>query len=241
MSDAPLIKFDCPECQKPLRIPAKLAGERGRCPNCKQFLTIPPPMLEEIEPESRPARRRSSPLPWILAAVGGVAFLAVLGVAVMLLLYLRASQRNAASAEQMKALSEVRVAREDASRQGTEAGPPAPTKLLPKSTGSTEAPKPTPTPTAPAAKKKLTLADFVGKWEGVGGSTKIEIEVKSDGSLIWGVIEGSDGIFGFSVAGGPPPWTLFVQNRQISISYDEKQGNLVAKLPNNAELKLVRK
>jgi hypothetical protein len=35
------IRFNCPHCNKSLKVNAELAGKRARCPGCKQALTIP--------------------------------------------------------------------------------------------------------------------------------------------------------------------------------------------------------
>ena len=42
--------FDCPECQKQLKVPSDAAGRKARCPYCKHSLVVP----ESPEPEESP-------------------------------------------------------------------------------------------------------------------------------------------------------------------------------------------
>ncbi|MBY0458006.1 MAG: hypothetical protein K2V38_11755, partial [Gemmataceae bacterium] len=41
--------FDCPECDRPLRVPDDLAGQMVRCPHCKALAAVPRPVAEELE------------------------------------------------------------------------------------------------------------------------------------------------------------------------------------------------
>jgi biopolymer transport protein ExbB/TolQ/DNA-directed RNA polymerase subunit RPC12/RpoP len=43
--------FDCPECQKQLKVPTDAAGRKARCPYCKHSLVVP----ESPEPEESPS------------------------------------------------------------------------------------------------------------------------------------------------------------------------------------------
>lgn len=36
-----VIRFNCPDCSKPLKVPERLAGKKGPCPNCKHVIEIP--------------------------------------------------------------------------------------------------------------------------------------------------------------------------------------------------------
>jgi len=73
-----LIRFACPSCKKNLRVPMKLAGQRGRCPKCRSKIDVPKPdtdlpilaaagdtaEVEKLRPASqevRPASRRAQP------------------------------------------------------------------------------------------------------------------------------------------------------------------------------------
>jgi len=51
----PFIAFDCPHCQKLLQAGTKLAGTKGKCPNCRKEITVPEKDSasngEEEEPE----------------------------------------------------------------------------------------------------------------------------------------------------------------------------------------------
>ena len=48
--------FDCPKCQKQLKVPSDAAGRKARCPYCKQSLVVP----ESPEPEA-PAESEAFP------------------------------------------------------------------------------------------------------------------------------------------------------------------------------------
>lgn len=37
----PFIAFDCPHCRKLLQAGTKLAGTKGKCPNCDKEITVP--------------------------------------------------------------------------------------------------------------------------------------------------------------------------------------------------------
>ncbi len=54
------IKFDCPECGKPLSIKDELAGRRIKCPRCSEPVTVPEEEEEEAPPppskKARPGR-----------------------------------------------------------------------------------------------------------------------------------------------------------------------------------------
>ncbi len=45
-----LIKFPCPECDKPMQAKAEFAGRKVKCPSCQSAVAIPNPE-EEVEPE----------------------------------------------------------------------------------------------------------------------------------------------------------------------------------------------
>ena len=36
-----MISFSCPHCRKTLRVKDELAGKKGKCPNCAQFVAAP--------------------------------------------------------------------------------------------------------------------------------------------------------------------------------------------------------
>ncbi|MFV0443559.1 MAG: PrsW family glutamic-type intramembrane protease [Planctomycetaceae bacterium] len=58
------ISFQCPHCGKTLRIPDQHAGKKGKCPGCKQLLSIPTPAESfdnEISPPSRNVFQKSAP------------------------------------------------------------------------------------------------------------------------------------------------------------------------------------
>ncbi|MDZ4850099.1 MAG: hypothetical protein SGI77_12510 [Pirellulaceae bacterium] len=53
------VSIRCPECQKRLKVPAKLAGKRVPCPNCKSMLNLP--MLKEPAAE-QPSQPPAAPV-----------------------------------------------------------------------------------------------------------------------------------------------------------------------------------
>jgi hypothetical protein len=62
-----MIRFTCPHCSKPVRVPAAHGGKKGRCPHCKDVVHIPAP----AEPE--PAASSAGDEVDQLAAALGVA------------------------------------------------------------------------------------------------------------------------------------------------------------------------
>ena len=38
---APRIKFECPECKKPVKVPQQHGGKKGKCPHCQSKVNIP--------------------------------------------------------------------------------------------------------------------------------------------------------------------------------------------------------
>ena len=54
------MKFRCGHCGRQLQVAATLAGKKGRCPQCKQVVTVP--AAEEAGAEAAPAGRRASTL-----------------------------------------------------------------------------------------------------------------------------------------------------------------------------------
>lgn len=50
------IRFNCPECDKPLRVPASNAGSVARCPGCRSEVAVPTPEDEVpfAEPDEEP-------------------------------------------------------------------------------------------------------------------------------------------------------------------------------------------
>jgi phage FluMu protein Com len=74
MNDTESIRFECSNCQKRLRIAAKAAGKRLRCPKCTKVVEVP--MQSEVEEErSEPAAPRLI-WPWL---AGGIAVMVLLG------------------------------------------------------------------------------------------------------------------------------------------------------------------
>jgi hypothetical protein len=45
-----MVEFNCDKCGQKLRMPEEHAGKRCRCPECKNILTVPSPILFEFEP-----------------------------------------------------------------------------------------------------------------------------------------------------------------------------------------------
>jgi hypothetical protein len=45
-----MIRFQCPICNKHLRIPESHAGKQGRCPGCREQVTVPEPSTEVDSP-----------------------------------------------------------------------------------------------------------------------------------------------------------------------------------------------
>lgn len=61
------IRFPCPKCGKPLKAPETATGKIGRCFNCQEKVTIPPPSLDDLaiplmEEEPRPSPSPPRPL-----------------------------------------------------------------------------------------------------------------------------------------------------------------------------------
>lgn len=44
-----MIRFDCEHCGQKIRVDGKAAGKRGRCPNCKQPITVPDLPQDELK------------------------------------------------------------------------------------------------------------------------------------------------------------------------------------------------
>jgi hypothetical protein len=49
------IKFNCPNCHKPLQAKDELAGKKGPCRHCKQLVTVPTPSTAQATPLPKPA------------------------------------------------------------------------------------------------------------------------------------------------------------------------------------------
>src|SRR5262249_5719676 len=71
------IRFNCPHCQKSLKVSAELAGRRARCPGCKQAIAIPTldpvvsaevedlaaaALSDELKPEEKPEEKETGPI-----------------------------------------------------------------------------------------------------------------------------------------------------------------------------------
>jgi phage FluMu protein Com len=50
-----MIALTCPGCGKSLNVKDEFAGKRGKCPHCKQPVTIPAPAAAPTVMESAPA------------------------------------------------------------------------------------------------------------------------------------------------------------------------------------------
>src|ERR1019366_1522024 len=53
----PMISFSCPHCSKSLRVKDELAGKKGKCPNCAQFVAAPAVGANLAAAASQPAKR----------------------------------------------------------------------------------------------------------------------------------------------------------------------------------------
>ena len=53
-----MIKFSCENCGQKITVPRVHAGKRGKCPKCKQIVTIP----EQITPDTEPKNNDTKPL-----------------------------------------------------------------------------------------------------------------------------------------------------------------------------------
>jgi hypothetical protein len=50
------IKFNCPECKKPLSVKEHLAGKKAKCPSCQKPITIPAPVSQPADVEDLAAQ-----------------------------------------------------------------------------------------------------------------------------------------------------------------------------------------
>jgi hypothetical protein len=50
------IKFNCPECKKPLSVKDHLAGRKAKCPSCQKPITIPAPVSQPADVEDLAAQ-----------------------------------------------------------------------------------------------------------------------------------------------------------------------------------------
>jgi hypothetical protein len=57
------INFNCPHCQKPLKVKDELAGKKGPCPACKKLLTVPQPAAAPKAAAPPPPAPNGSPAP----------------------------------------------------------------------------------------------------------------------------------------------------------------------------------
>lgn len=66
MNETDAIRFDCPHCGKSLRVAAKFAGKRVRCPKCNSLSAIPTVSARfdvELQPP-QPSQPRAARLLW---------------------------------------------------------------------------------------------------------------------------------------------------------------------------------
>lgn len=57
-----MLEFLCPKCRKRLRVDEGLAGRQGRCPACRQTITIPLPS-EALKPAGTPKEPEDDEMP----------------------------------------------------------------------------------------------------------------------------------------------------------------------------------
>jgi len=77
MNDIDSIRFECPHCDKRLRVAAKAAGKRVRCPKCTKLVVVPD--QSEAEELSDPAASRLL-WPWLAGSGAVLVLLVGLGI-----------------------------------------------------------------------------------------------------------------------------------------------------------------
>ncbi len=80
MNETESIRLQCPHCEKRLRVTAKAAGKRVRCPQCSEPVDVP--MQADVEEES-PAPTASRLL-WLWVG-GGAVFVLLIGLGIWLI------------------------------------------------------------------------------------------------------------------------------------------------------------
>jgi hypothetical protein len=60
---APPDRFTCPNCQQAMRFRSELAGQKVRCPTCKQIIAVPDPQVTVVEPLDEHLQSTPSPAP----------------------------------------------------------------------------------------------------------------------------------------------------------------------------------
>jgi phage FluMu protein Com len=56
-----MLKFNCPACGKKLAVPEEHAGRAGRCPRCKQTVTVPAPAAATPAPPEKQSAQPGTP------------------------------------------------------------------------------------------------------------------------------------------------------------------------------------
>ena len=72
------MRFDCPECQKPVEVEARFIGKEASCPYCRKLIRVPagsgdpPPVAVPVVNDGRRPAVGGRGIQWALLAVGVV-------------------------------------------------------------------------------------------------------------------------------------------------------------------------
>jgi hypothetical protein len=78
MHDTENIRFECPQCEKRLRVPATATGKRVRCPKCTRLVTVP----DQSEAGRELPEMVGGPARWPWLAGAAAAFLLLVGLGI---------------------------------------------------------------------------------------------------------------------------------------------------------------